>query len=158
MGVVSVVVSCMNDFDVGFGHFGLFGEFLADEVLGNLQVAVEEPAYEAHGEHVAAFQYRLVVHAGVGQAVFYHLREGGGDDILLDAHFFDGVFGLEGSLFKIRLLESVGIDDNRTVGFDEFILCLQCGCVHGHQHVTLVAGCIYLLCADVNLEAGDTRQ
>ena len=158
MGVVSVVVSCMNDFDVGFGHFGLFGEFLADEVLGNLQVAVEEPAYEAHGEHVAAFQYRLVVHAGVGQAVFYHLRDGGGDDILLDAHFFDRVIGLEGGFFQVGLLESIGINNDTGSRFSKLVLGFQCGGVHGYQYVAFISRGIDFVRSDMHLESGYAGQ
>ena len=73
MGVVSIVISCMDDLDICPGNFGLFGEFLADEIFGYLQVAVEQPAYQAYCKHIAAFQHGFVVHSGVGKAVFHHL-------------------------------------------------------------------------------------
>ena len=156
--IVSVVPSGVDDLDVGFGHFGLLAELLADEVFGYLEVAVEEPAHQTDGKHVAAFQDGLVVHARRGQAVFHHRGDGGSDDFLLDAHLFDGVLCLEGGLLQVGLLEGVGVNDNGAVGLDELILCLQCGCVHSHQYVTLVARCIYFLCTDMHLETGDARQ
>lgn len=100
MGVVSVVISCMDDLDICPGNFGLFGEFLADEIFGYFQIAVEQPAYQAYCKHIAAFQHGLVVHSGVGKAVFHHLRDGGGDDILLNTHFLYRIIGLESGLSK----------------------------------------------------------
>lgn len=101
MGVVSVVISCMDDLDICPGNFGLFGEFLADEIFGYFQIAVEQPAYQAYCKHIAAFQHGLVVHSGVGKAVFHHLRDGGGDDILLNTHFLYRIIGLESGLFQV---------------------------------------------------------
>ena len=101
MGIVSVVISCMNDLDICFGYFGLFGEFFADKVFGYLQITVEQPAYQAYCKHIAAFQHGLVVHSGVGKAVFHHLRDGSGDDILLDAHLLYRIVGLESRLFQV---------------------------------------------------------
>ena len=54
--VVSVVVACLDDFDVGFGHFRLLGELLAQEVEGDIEVSVEEPADESERKHVAALE------------------------------------------------------------------------------------------------------
>ena len=54
MGVVSVVVACLDDLDVGIGQFRLLGELLAQEVEGNIQVAVEEPTHQSQGKHIAA--------------------------------------------------------------------------------------------------------
>ena len=153
MGVVSVVISCMDDLDICPGNFGLFGEFLADEIFGYFQIAVEQPAYQAYCKHIAAFQHGLVVHSGVGKAVFHHLRDRGGDDILPDAHFLNRVVGLESRLLQVRLLESVCIDDDTSGGFGKLILGFQCGGVHRYQYVAFVARGIDFLCTDMHLEA-----
>ena len=126
----------MEHSDVSLGHFGLLGKLLAQEGFRSVEVAVKQPAYQTHGKHVAAFEHRLVVHTRAGKAVFHHLGDRGCDDILLDAHLFDGVVGLELGLVKIRLLEAVGVDDDASGPLCKFILSLQrCG-VHGHQYVT----------------------
>ena len=156
--VVPVVPTGVDDFDVGFCHFGLLGKFLVDKVFRHFQVAVEQPAHQSHGKHVAAFQDGFVVHARVGQAIFYHLGDGGCNDFLFDAQFLDGVIGGKGCFFQVCFLESICIDDDAAVGLGEFILRFQRGSVHGYQHVALVAGCVHLSCPDVYLEARYARK
>ena len=36
---------------------------VAGEIESDLQITAEQPAYKAEDKHVAAFQYRLIVHA-----------------------------------------------------------------------------------------------
>ena len=95
MGIVTIVVTCTDYFDVCLGNGRLLGKFLADKVLGNSEVAVKEPADQTYGEHVAAFQHGFVVHARVGQAILYHLRDGSSDDVVLNTHLFDGIISCE---------------------------------------------------------------
>ena len=123
VGVVPVVVSGADNLDIGFCNFGFLGEFLADKLFGYRQVAAEEPAYQSHCKHVAALQHGFVVHTRVGKAVFHHLGDRSGNDILFDAHFFNGVVRLESGLFQIRFLECVRIDDNTCGRFGKLILC-----------------------------------
>ena len=123
MGVMSVVVSGADNLDIGFCNFGFLGEFLADKLFGYRQVAAEQPAYQSHCKHVAALQHGFVVHTRVGKAVFHHLGDRSGNDILFDAHFFNGVVRLESGLFQIRFLECVRIDDNTCGRFGKLILC-----------------------------------
>ena len=156
--VVSVVISGADDLDVGIGNRRLLGEFLADEVFRNLQVAVEEPAHQTYGEHVAALQHGFVVHSAVGEAVLHHLRDGGSDDILLDAHLLDGVVCLEGGFLQVCCLEGIRVDDDAGGGLGELVLRLQGSGVHRYQYVALVARRVDLVCTDVYLEAGDAGQ
>ena len=155
---MSVVVSGVEDLDVGFCHVGFLSEFLAQELFGCVKVSVEEPADESYGEHVAALEHGLVVHSGVGEAVLDHLGDGGCDDVLLDAELLDGVVGREFCLVKVGLLEAVGVDDDACGLLGELVLCLErCG-VHGNEHVAEVAGGEDLVGSHVYLETGDARK
>ena len=66
---------------------------LADEVFGNREVAVEEPAYQTYGKHVAALQHGLVVHARVGQGGLGHRGDGHLEHLTGDAQLGEGVVG-----------------------------------------------------------------
>ena len=63
MGVVTIVPTSLNHFDVCLGDCWLLGELLFQEVCHEVQVAVEEPADQTQCEHVTALHHRLVVHA-----------------------------------------------------------------------------------------------
>ena len=153
VGVVSVVVTRTDNLDVGLSNGGFLGKLFAQIVLGNSEVAVEEPAYQTEGKHVAALQHGLVVHTRVSQTIFHHLCDGGGNHILLDAHLGNGVFSLEGSLLQVALLETVCINDDTSRGLRKLILCFQCGSIHRYQHVALVTGSKHFACTDVHLES-----
>ena len=148
----------MDDADIRLGNSGFLGKLGAQEALGNGQVAVEEPAHQSEGKHVAALQHGLVVHARVGEAVLHHLRDGRCDNILLNAHFGNGVVGLEGSLLKVSLLETVRIDDDASRRLGKLVLRLEGGSVHRYQHVAQVAWGKHLAGSDVNLEAAHACQ
>ena len=73
VGVMTIVVTGTDHLNVCLGNSRFLGEFLADEVFGNREVAVEQPANQSYCKHVAALQHRLVVHAGVSQTILHHL-------------------------------------------------------------------------------------
>ena len=80
------------------------------------------------------------------------------DAVVVNAHFTERVIGFKFGLFQVFGLECVGIDDDGGIGFCLFVLCLEgCG-IHGHEHVTLVAGRVALVGAYVYLEARHTGQ
>ena len=54
VGVVAIVIASLNDTDVGLGDGRLPGELLAQEVVGHIEVAAEEPAHQSESEHIAA--------------------------------------------------------------------------------------------------------
>ena len=62
--VVAVVVTCLNHLDVSFGYGRLLGKLLAQEVESYVKVAIEEPAYEAEGKHIAALEHSFHIHGG----------------------------------------------------------------------------------------------
>ena len=157
--VVAVVEAGLHHLDVVFGDGGFLGEFLAQEVGHQVKVAVEEPAHQAKGKHVAALEHRLVVHAAVGQTVFHHLGDGACHHAVgVDAHLAQVVVAGKLGLLQVFRTEAVGVDDDGGLRFGKAVLCLQGGGVHGHQHVALVAGGVYLARSDVYLESAHTGE
>ena len=152
--VVSIVVASLDDLDIGLGHSGLLGKLLTQEVEGDVQIAVEEPAHESECKHVAAFEDALDVHAAVLEAVLDHGGERTGNhSIGVDAHLSQVVFALEGGFLKVFGAEAVGVDDDGSARLGVSVLGLKRGRVHGHQHVALVAWCINLPCTHMHLES-----
>ena len=159
VGVGTIVVSGVDDLDVGLCHPGFLGEFLLEEVGHKGEVAVEEPAYESECKHVAAFLHGLWRHAVVSQALLDHVCDGAGHDAVgVDAHLAEIVIAVEVGLFQVDGAEGVGVDDDASLWFGILILCFKCGGVHGHEHVALVAWCIDLALADVDLIARHTGK
>ena len=159
MCVVSVVIACLNHLDVGFGDGWLFGKLLTKEVESHLQVATEEPAYEADGKHVAALEHRLHIHSRVGKAVLDHRGQRAGDDAVgIDAHLLDGVFGLELSFLQILRTEAIGVYDDSGSRLSIAILCLQRGCVHRNEHIAQITRSIDLTGTYVHLISTDTCE
>ena len=159
MGVVTVVVASLNHLDVSLSDGGLLGKFILEEVEHQVQVAVEEPAYQSQCKHIAAFQDGLVIHSRVCQGVFHHLCDGALDNAVgIYAHLTEIVFRLEGSLLQVVGTERIGIDDDGGLWLGILQLRLQRSSVHGHQDVGLVARRVNLSGTDVHLETGDTRQ
>ena len=159
MRVVAIVVASLNHLDIGLSDGGLLGKFLLEEIEHQVQVAVEEPADESQGEHIAAFQHGLVVHSRVGQGVFHHLRERALDDAVgINTHLAEIVFRLEGSLLQVVGTERIRVDNDRGLWLGILQLRLQRSSVHGHQHVGLIARRVNLSGTDMHLKAGDTRQ
>ena len=159
MGVVTIVVTRLDDLDIGFGYGRLLGELLAQEVEGHVEVAAEEPAHESQGEHIAALEDALGVHSRVGKCILHHRGEGAGDDtIRIYAHLGDVVGSFELSLLQILGAEGVGVDDDCCVGLGIAQLCLECCSVHCHQHIAQVARSIDLGSPNMHLESAHTRQ
>ena len=153
MGVVAVVIAGLHHLDVILCNGRLLGKLLLQEISHQRQVAVEKPADESEGKHVAALQNGLVVHAGVGQTLLDHRCQRTLDDVVgVDAHLAQIVLTLELCLLQVFRPERVGVDDNRSTGLGIAVLRLQCCGVHGHQHVALVARGVNLACPDVNLK------
>ena len=72
MCVVSIVVTCLDNLDVGLCNGRFLRELFLQEVECNVQVAVKEPAYKSQSKHVAALVDALYVHTGICKAVLYH--------------------------------------------------------------------------------------
>ena len=118
MHVVAIVVASMHHLDVVFGYGGLLRKLFAQEVFYQREVAVEEPAYQAQCKHIATFQYALVVHAAIGQALFYHLCDGAGHHtVAVDVQLAQIVGGLKLSLLQVALLKAVGVDNDGSLRF-----------------------------------------
>ena len=154
MHVVSIIITGVNHLDVGLGYGGLLVELLAQEGLNELYVAVEQPTDNAQREHVAALQHCLVVHSAVGKAVLHHLRDGACYHAVgINAHLVEVVLRLELGPLKVFRAETVRVDDDCSLRLSKPVLRLQCGGVHGHEHVTLVARREGTAAGDVNLES-----
>ena len=111
--VVAIVVARLDDADVGLCNGRLLGKFLLEVVERHVQIAVEEPAHESEGKHVAALEHCLGLHATIGKAVLDHLCDGARDDAVgIDTHLSQGIFGLEGRLLQVARAERVGVDDD----------------------------------------------
>ena len=61
----------------------------------------------------------------------------------IDAQLGNCIIGLVKGLLQVGLFKRIGIDDNHATLLEELNLCLQCGRVHGNQHVCFVTGRIY---------------
>src|SRR3712207_9398857 len=81
--VVAVIVARVDHLNVVVGYLWLLGELVAEEVLDETEVSVEQPAHDTEGKHVAAFEDGFVVHAAVGEAIFHHGGDGAGHDTVL---------------------------------------------------------------------------
>ena len=157
--VVAVVVAGVHHLDVVLGYLRLLGELVAQEILHQRQVAIEEPADNAQGEHVAAFQDGLVVHAAVGQTRLHHLRDGARHDaVLVYAHLSEVVVAVELGLAQIVGSEAVGVDDDGGLRLGILVLRLERRGVHGHEHVALVARRVDAALSDVHLESRYARE
>ena len=102
----------------------------------------------------------FVVHARVGQAVFHHLGDRGGNHILFDAHLLYRIIRLESGLFQIfDFWKAIGIDNNTCCRFGKLVLGLS---TQRHSslpiHRICRPGCTLSLGTDVYLETGNTCQ
>ena len=157
--VVSVVVSGLYDLYVGFSYAWLLGKFLSQEVEGNLQVTVEEPAYQSEGKHIAALEHAFHIHTAVLQAVFHHGGEwAGNDSVGVYAHLAQVILSLERCFLKVLGTEAVGIDDDGRSWLGISVLCLERSSIHGHQHIALVTRSVNLPRSYMYLESRHTSQ
>ena len=156
---MTVVVASLDNLDVGLCNGRFLGELLLEEVEGNFQIAVEEPADKTKCKHVAALGDALYVHAGICQACLYHAAEGACYHAVgVNAHLAQIVLALELGLLKVLGTETIGIYNDSGIGFRITVLGLQrCG-IHCHKHVALIARSVYLRCTDVYLETTDAGQ
>ena len=156
---MTVVEASLHHLDVVLGYCGFLGELLAQEIIDQVEVTVEQPAHQSEGEHVAAFQHRLVVHAAVGQTVFHHLRDGTSHHTVgVDAHLAQVVIGLESRLLQVVRTETVGINDDGGLGLGIAVLCLERRGVHRHEHVAQVTRGIDLTLTNMHLKSRHTGE
>ena len=155
-----IVVAVGQGFDVGLGDVGLLGKLGLEHRHGVVERTVEEPADEAEGEHVLATQGGLVVEAILCQSVAHHGGDGGGHDLHLvrESELLDRVVGLEFGLVEVALGEGVRVDDDDGAFAQILDVDLERGGVHGHEHIGLVTGGVDLLCAQMDLKAGDAAE
>ncbi len=152
MDVVSVIVSGLEHLGVGFEDGRLLCEFLLEVAQGGVERTVEEPAYQAESEDVAAFEDALVVEAAVGQGCLGHGRDGHFDNLGFDAEFLKRIVGCVLSLLEVAFAEGVDIDDDHSTGLEEAVVLLEGSGVHRNEHVATVAGGVDTF-ADAYLEA-----
>ena len=113
LGVLSIIVTRLNNFLIGLIYLGFLTELLFQELVYQRQVTIEQPANHAQCKHVATLQDRLVVHARVlqtlldkcGNRTFYHTV---GINTQLTQVILAGNFGL----LQIGCLAIVGVDDD----------------------------------------------
>ena len=159
MCIVSVIVSSLNNLNVCLGNARLLGKFLLQEIKGNIQIAVEEPAYQTERKHVATLQHALYVHICISQTILNHSGQGASYYAVgVYAHFTQIIFCLKLSLLQILRAKTISIDNNGGVWFGKFVLGFQCSGIHCHQYVTLVTRSENLSCANMNLKTTHTRQ
>ena len=155
---MSVVVACVHNLDVQLGHLRLACEFLTQEVLDKRYLAVEEPAYQSKRKHVAAFKCCLAVCAVSGNGL-HHLCDGAcHNPVWVYAKLGKIVVGLEIGLLQVHGSEAVSVDDDGGLGLGVLVLRLQCGGVHCHKYVTLVARSIDGTTTYVYLETAHTSK
>ena len=153
MSVVTVVITGLDNLDVGLGQFRLLGELVTQIVECYLQVAAEEPAYQTQSKHIAALENGLGIHAAVCKSVLYHLGKGACNyAVRINTKLCKRILSLECCFLQVRLLESVCINDNCGVLLGVLELCLESGSVHCYQNITLIARGINLAGADMYLE------
>ena len=159
MGVMTVVESCLHHLDIVLCYLWLLGEFIAKEVGNKLKVAIEEPAYNSKGKHIAALQHRLVVHATVGKAVLNHCCQRALHyAIRVNTHLAEIILTLELGLLQVFRTETVSVDDNSGLRLGILVLSLErCG-IHSHQHITLVTWREHLSRTNVHLESRHTSE
>ena len=159
VGVVTVVITSLNHLDVILCNSRLLGKLLTQEIGNEAQVAVEQPAHQTQGKHIAALQDGLVVHACVFQAVLHHRGQWAGHHAVgVDAHLAEVVVGLEGSFLQVFRTKRVGVDDNRSLRLSIAVLRLERGGIHRHEHVAEVARGVHLTCTNVHLKTRDTGE
>ena len=105
MYVAAVVVAGLDDFGVGLVDGGLLGEFLSEVAQGGVEGPVEEPAYEAEGEDIAALEDALVVEAAAFEGGLSHGCDGNLDDLGGDAELGEWIVGGEEGLAEVGFLE-----------------------------------------------------
>ena len=112
VGVGTIVVSSSNHFHISFCDLWFLGKLITQEVLYQIKVAVEEPAYQTQCKHIATLQGTLVVHPRVFQRFFHDGRDRSSNHILLDAHLLDRIISDKLCFLKVGFLESIGINDD----------------------------------------------
>ena len=111
---MSIVITCLHHLDVILCDSRFLGEFLFQEVGDQGEVTVEEPADQSEGEHITAFQDRLVVHACVSQTILDHRRQRALDDTVgVDTHLAQVILTLKLCFLQVFGTEGVCVDDNR---------------------------------------------
>ena len=113
---------------------------------------VEEPAYEAEGEDVAALENALVVQPAVGERCLGHGCDGYLYHLCLYAEFLERIVGSVQGLFEVALAEGVDVHNDYPAGFEEAVVGFESGSIHGNEHVGAVAGGVNS-CADAYLKA-----
>ena len=108
--VATEIISGFQHLHIGFGYGRFACKLLTQQRFGHFQVTVKKPAHQSEGEHVAALEHRLVVHAAVGQAVLHHCGNRYAYHLVFNAEFGKSVVGGVFGLLKVAFLERIRID------------------------------------------------
>ena len=159
MGVMTIVETCLYHLDVVLGDSWFLGKLLTKEISHQVQITVEQPAYQSEGEHITALEDSLVVHTAVLKTLFYHgCQRALNHTVGINTHLSQIILCLERSLLEIIRSEGVCIDDDGSLWLGVAILSLQrCG-IHGHQYITQITRRINLSSTNVHLESAHTCQ
>ena len=101
---------------------------------------VEQPAYQAKGEDIAAFEHTFVVESAVGKRLLCQGGYGHLHHLSLDAKLLERLVGGVQRLAQIRFLERIYIHYYHASGIDMVVILLKRGRIHGYQHIAVVAG------------------
>ena len=159
MNIVSVVVTSSYNLNVGFSNSWFLLEFLCQEVVNQLKVAVEQPANQAECKHITTLQHRLVVHSSVSKAVLYHLcNRTSNHTVWVDAHFFQVVIGCKIRFLQVAWAKRIGVDNDSSLWFAVFVLSFKGSCIHSYQHIALITWCVNLTSTDVHSKSTNSRE
>ena len=156
---MTIVESSLHHLDIVLCNGRFLGELLAEEVVNQCDVTVEQPAHQSQCEHVTTLQHGLVVHTRVSQTVLHHLCQRALDDAVgVDAHLAQIILCLKLCLLQVLRPKRVGVNDDCSLRLGKLVLRLQRSCIHGDEHVALVSRRIDLAGTNVYLKTTDTCQ
>ena len=151
MDIMTVVESGLKHFGVGFEDSRFLGKFLAQMMQSGLERTVEEPAYQAKGEDIAALEHALVIQTAVGESSLGHCGDRHLYYLSLDTELGKRIFGLILRLLQIGFFERVDVDDDNTAGLEMLVISLERCRIHGDEHIACIAGSVDT-CSDTYLD------
>ena len=157
---LAVVVTRDQRFHVGFQNIGLRAELSLQETFRERILAAVHPIDETEHEHVLATVLLLHAEGGALQRVTCQLGHIHAVQLeLRQRSIRQGIhiFRLARKA-QVLLVEAVGVGDDGATLFQLPEVGFQCGGVHYHQHIGLIAGRKDLHTAEVKLVAAHTGQ
>ena len=154
-GGIAVIVTGLQHLDIAFEDIRLLGKFFAEKGNGAVHVAVVHPVQESQHEHVLGPVLFLGAHGKILEGLTGHLGNVHPDHLVIaEAVILEGIlaFGIVGQA-EVLGIEPVRIGNDLPTLFKGRQVHFQGGCVHGHQHITGVAGGKYPVGRKAELES-----